>query len=144
MSTDSRIREKLKADILINNPDMLPKFNSNYSFLDFLVDKIHSIYPMMQQLKEEGKPEHAIVELCLEELTKEFRPSKFRYVTDLMQAEFPEDYERLKKLGVLTFECVNVIEKCTPVFDTFQFSEATKDNRFLRYAIIAALHEHLN
>ena len=144
MSTDSRIRERLKADILVNNPDMLVKFNSTYSFLDFLVDKVHAIYPIMQQMKEEGRPEHAIIELCLQELTKDLRPSKFQYVSELMQAEFPHDYERLKKLGVLSFECVNVVEKSAAAFETFRFSEETRENRFLRYAVIVILHEHFN
>ena len=83
-------------------------------------------------------------ELCMEELTKQIRPSRFNYLKALLEEEFSNEFERLEQAGILTTELINMITVCDMVFDEMRFSTENEDNRNLRYAIIGAMHEYLN
>jgi len=138
------LMEKLRAYIAGNNPDLLVSLQGNFSVTQYLEDKVALAMPMVEQLIAEGKPSYIIEELSMNELTADLRPSKFNYIKNILEEEFADDYKRLAETGVLTYEIINLIETCKEVFETFEFSEANEDDRFLRYAIIAELHDYLN
>ena len=141
---ESILLEKLRAYIVINNPDLVEQLQAKYSVTQFLEDKVTTVMPMVVRLTAEGKPAHVIEELSLNEMTKELRPSKFNFIQNVLETEFEADYKRLFAMGVLTCETVNILISCKDIFESYAFSEANKDNRFLRYAIIAAIHDYLN
>ena len=136
--------EKLRAYILVNNPDLAVKLQADYSVTQYLEDKVMSVTPLLEGLLLEGKPGHIIEELCLLEMTTDLRPSRFNYIKSIIEEEFIREYEQLLKTGVLTYECITLVKVCSGIFDNYDFSEATEDNRFLRYSIIAAIAEHFN
>lgn len=138
------LMEKLRAYIAGNNPDLLIKLQGGYSLTQYLEDKVSSAMPMAEELIAQGKPQHIIEELCMNELTSDLRPSKFNYIRNVLEEEFADDYKRLLNTGVLTYEIVNLIEACEGMFETFEFSETNEDDRFRRYAIIAEIHDYLN
>ena len=140
----SVLMEKLRAWITEHNPDLLLKLQGNFSVTQYLEDKVASVMPMVQQLLSEGKANYIIEELCVNELTADLRPSKFDYLKTVLEEDFPDDYNRMAESGVLTYELVNLIEACKEVFETHGFSEENEDNRFLRYAVIAEIHDYLN
>ena len=138
------LTEKLRAYIAGNNPDLLISLQGDLSVTSYLEDKVSSVIPMAQDLIGQGKPQYIIEELCMNELTADLRPSKFNYIKNILEEEFTDDYKRLVETGVLTYEIINLIETCKEVFETFEFSETNEDDRFLRYAIVAEIHDYLN
>ena len=138
-----KLREKLWAYIVHNNPDLMISLQEDYSVTNYLDEKIAGILPMVESLLAEGKPQYVIEELVLNELTAELKPSKFLYIRSVIEEEFPDDFKRLAEDGVLTYEVVNLIASCQDAFEAFDFSEETHDDRHLRYAIIALVHDYL-
>lgn len=139
----SVLMEKLRAYITEHNPDLLLQLQGNFSVTQYLEDKVVSVMPMVKELLSEGKANYIIEELCMNELTADLRPSKFDYLKTVLEEDFPDDYNRMAEAGVLTYEVVNLIEACKSVFETHGFTEENKDNRFLRYAVIAEIHDYL-
>ena len=135
--------EKLRAYITEHNPDLLLQLQGNFSVTQYLEDKVASVMPMVKELLSEGKANYVIEELCMNELTADLRPSKFDYLKTILEEDFPDDYNRMAEAGVLTYEVVNLIEACKEVFGTHGFTEENEDNRFLRYAVIAEIHDYL-
>ncbi|OKS85692.1 hypothetical protein [Mucilaginibacter polytrichastri] len=138
-----KLKEKLWAFIVHNNPDLMLNLQEEYSVTKYLEEKVNGIIPMIEALLAEGKPQYVIEELCLSAMTAELKPSKFLYIRSVIEEEFPDDFKRLQEDGVLTYEVVNLIEACQDAFEAFGFSEETQDDRHLRYAIIAQVHDYL-
>lgn len=139
----SMLKEKLWAYIVHNNPDLMVSLQEDHSVTRYLEEKIETIMPMVQQLLDEGKPQYIIEELCLNEMTAELKPSRYQYICSVLEEEFPQDYERLKENGTLTYEVINLIEACKGIFSDFDFNEDNEANRYLRYAIIGQVHNYL-
>lgn len=140
----SKLTEKLRAYILINNPELADQLHTDYSMSQYLEDKVIAVTPLLQQLLAAGSPEYSIEELCLNAMTQDLRPSRFQYIREVIETEFPQEYGQLVLKGVLTFEAIQILELCTSIFEIYGFSEETKSSRFLRYAVIVVLHQHFN
>lgn len=140
----SKLKEKLLAYILTNNPDLGMQLQSEYSITQYVEDKIMSIMPILEGWYGEGKPTYVIEELAVQAMTKDLRPSRFNYIKQIVREEFTDDYERLEKAGILTYEVINLVAACREQFETFGFTEESRDNRFLRYAVIVEIHNHFN
>ena len=137
------LKEKLWAFIVHNNPELMFSLQADYSVTQYLEEKISGILPMVESLLAENRPPYIIEELCLNEMTAELRPSKFLYIRSVLEDEFPQDFAQLKEAGILTYEVVNLIEQCSEIFESFNFSTENEENRHLRYAIIAQVHDYL-
>jgi len=138
------LKEKLWAFITQNNPDLMFTLQEGYSVTTYLEDKITKVMPMVMDFLAEGKEGHAIEELALLEMTKELRPSKFNYIKDVLASEFPSEHGKFREAGVLTYECINMIEACNDLYLSFDFSEANQKDIRLRHAIIARIHDYLS
>lgn len=136
--------EKLRAYILINNPDLVVQLQADYAVTQYLQDKILGVMPMVEKMLAEDKPSYIIEELCLNQMTTELRPSKFNYIQSVIEEEFKEEYQKLLETGVLTYETINLVESCKDIFESFEFSATNEDNRFMRYAVIAEIHSYFN
>lgn len=135
---------KLHDYIRDNNPDLLLILQEANRVTEFLSENVASVDELINQLVSDNKPLSTIEELCMEELTKQIRPSRFNYLKALLEEEFSNEFERLEQAGILTTELINMITVCDMVFDEMRFSTENEDNRNLRYAIIGAMHEYLN
>lgn len=138
------LKQKLRAYLQINNPDLLLKLEGEARLHSYLEDKISLVTPMLLSFIADGKPGYVIEELIMTELTADLRPSRFNYIKELLEEDFKDSYLNFLKAGVLTYESINLVEHCREAFDTFSFSEENEDDRLLRYAIIAKVHEYLN
>lgn len=127
-----------------NHPDLLLILQEENRLRDYLHENVASLDELIRHLVLEEKPTSQIEQLCLEELTKPLRPSRFLYLKEVLEEEFPAASERFRQHGVLTTELINLVTVCDEVFDEMNFSEETEDDRYLRYAITGALHEYLN
>lgn len=135
--------EKLHQYVTENNPDLLIALQEKGNVSGYLREKIAEIDLLVNELLAVGTPAYIIEERCMDALTKELRPSKFNYLISVLEEEFEADYFKLKGSGLLTYEVINLIENCKPVFETFDFTLENENNRYLRYAIIGALKEYL-
>ncbi len=138
------LKEKMWAYIVHHNPDLMISLQNDFSVTQYLEEKVNGVLPLVEKLQAEGRPLYAIEELCLEEMTKQLKPSKFLYIRSVLEEEFEDHYYRLKENGTLTSEIIDVINACKDCFESFEFSVETENNRHLRYAIIEQIHNHIH
>ncbi|MES2329801.1 MAG: hypothetical protein V4539_09380 [Bacteroidota bacterium] len=136
--------EKLHGYIIHNNLDLLISLQQEGKVSSYLQEKVATADELLSQLQSLNTPPYIIEEQCLEFLTKDLRPSKFNYLLAALEEDFETDYQRFKESGILTYEVINLIEACTPVFETLGFASANEDDRHLRYAITGAIKEYLD
>jgi hypothetical protein len=133
---------KLHQYITDNNPDLLITLQQEGSVSSYLREKVAAIDLLVNELLASGTPAYIIEERCMDELTKELRPSKYNYLISILEEEFEADYYRLKESGLLTYEAINILESCLPVFGTFGFIVENENDRHLHYAITGAVKEY--
>ena len=136
----NRLHEYLRQ----NNPDILFELEEKNAVTLFLTDRVNGLCDLLMQLEEENKPAYIIEEICMEELTREFRPSKYNYIIKILEEDFEWAHQLLQKAGTLVYEVANIIGYCQPVFESSQFSEENEDNRQLRYTVTGIISEYLS
>lgn len=134
---------KLLEYIRDNNPDILFALEADDKLRSWLYDKAYSAETLIQQLKNDKQPDYIIQETCLDEMTRDLRPSRYNYILNILETEFERDYEQLLHSGLLQHEIINMISYCNSTFDDLVFSEENENNQFTRYAITGALSEYL-
>lgn len=134
---------KLLEYIRDNNPDTLFVLEAEEKLGSWLHDRAYSAESLIKQLKNDKQPDYIIQETCLDEMTKDLRPSRYNYILNILEQEFEDDYLQLVQSGVLQQEVINMIGYCNSVFDDLRFSEENEDNRFTQYAITGAVSEYL-
>lgn len=135
---------KLHEYIQDNNPDLLLTLQEENRVTDYLHENVSSIDGLINQLVAENKPASLIEEVCMEEMTRSLKPSRFNYLKALLEDEFLTESERLNHAGILQTEIINLVAVCEPVFHELDFSDQNDNDPYLRYAIIGAVHEYLN
>lgn len=133
---------RLHQYITDNNPDLLITLQQESSVSDYLRGKIAAIDFLLNELLASGTPAYIREERGMDELTKELRPSKFNYLISILEEEFKTDYYRLKESGLVTYEVINLINICLPVFNALGFTAKNENDRRLRYAITGAVKEY--
>lgn len=78
----------------------------------------------------------------MEELTRDLRPSRFNYVKNLLEKDFESDYLHMKQSGILTWEIINLIGACEPIFEVFGFSETHKEDPEMHRAVADMISEY--
>lgn len=137
------LKEKLWTFIVHNNPDLILNLQQDFSLTDYLEQKVFNIQPLVSQLLAENKPGYIIEELCMAELTKDLRPSKFNYIRGVLEEEFDLDFLRIKESGLLTYEIINMISESETVFEMLGFTEDNEQDRMLRYAIAGTIRQYM-
>lgn len=135
---------KLYQYILQNNLDLLIALQEKGNVDSFLKEKMSSIKTLLNQLINENSPAYLIEERCMDVLTQDLRPSKYTFLTSVLEEEFESEYSQLKENGILPYEVFNLIKICNPVFEGIGFSRANENDRNLRYAIIGAIQEYFS
>lgn len=133
---------KLHQYILHNNLDLLITLQEEGNVESYLKEKVLSIDTLFLELIAEDVPAYLIEERCMDVLTQDLRPSKYNFLTSVLEEEFQSDYIPLKENGTLSFEVINLIESCNPVFETIGLTENNENDRHLRYAISGIIQEY--
>lgn len=137
------LKEKLWQYIVDHNPDLMFDLQEAYTVSKYLEDQVATVLPFAEEQMQAQIPDYIIQEQCMEQLTAPLKPSRFLYIKNVVEEEFPSDFERLREDGTLTYEVINMLQVCKEVFEAFDFSVENEDNRHLRYAIIAEVHDYL-
>ena len=135
---------KLHSYMLQQHTDLLIALQEDHRLSHYLGSKVDSVSQLIAQLQTEGRPGYVIEALCLEELTRDLRPSRFSWMRELLETEFPEAYRNMERSGILTYELINLTGACEPIFEIFRFGEDTEDSRQLRYAVMGMAAEYLD
>jgi hypothetical protein len=67
----------------------------------------------------------------------------WNYMRELLETEFEKPYKRMRDSGILTYELINLIGACEPIFEVFAFGEETEDSSELKNAITGMIAEYL-
>ena len=126
-----------------NNPDLLVTLEEENRVTDYLHENVATIDGLINQLLGDSKPKSVIEECCMEEMTRQLKPSRYNYLKAVLEEEFPGEFERFMHTGLLQREIINLISVCDPVFHEMDFSEENDNDRYLRYAVVGAVHEYL-
>lgn len=137
------LTQKLWTYIVQNNPDLMIRLQENHAVTGYLEEKVNAVLPLAEQFLQEGQPQYIIEELCLNAMTEDLKPSRYLYISSVLEDEFPKDYTRMKGNGMLTYEVINLIEACKDIFTGFDFNSENEESRHLRYAIIGQVHDYL-
>ena len=133
---------KLYEYIKENNPDLLMQLEEEGGVTEYLSDKVDAVNAIISQQDKE-QPTYIVETTCMDVLTQDLRPSKFNYISSVLEEEFGTTYQQSQESGTIRFEVINLINKCHSVFDDLNFSEENEDNQFLRYCIIGTISEYL-
>ncbi|SDF45154.1 protein of unknown function [Mucilaginibacter pineti] len=134
---------KLYSYLLDNHLDLLIALQEDHRLTHYLETKVGSVKELYEGLQAESRPAYVIEALCLEELTRDLRPSRFEYMRSLLEQEFESEYQHMADSGILTYEVISLIGACEPVFEVFSFSEDNEDDKELKYALIGMIAEYL-
>jgi len=139
----TQLIRQLHNYLLQNHTDLLIALQEEHRLEPYLRQKVDSLGDLLAQLQEEKRPLYVIEALCLEELTRDLRPSRFNYMRELLETEFEKPYQRLRDSGILTYELINLIGACEPIFEVFAFGEETEDSDQLKHAVMGMIAEYL-
>jgi len=137
------LKEKLWTYIVHNNPDLILNLQQDFAVTQYLEEKVNGIQFLTSQLLAENKPRYIIEELCMTELTKDLRPSKFNFICNILEEEFEQDFLRIKESGLLIYEIVNLISESETVFETLGFTEINEQDQMLHYAIAGTIRQYM-
>lgn len=135
--------KQLHSYLLQNHTDLLIALQEDHRLTHYLEDKVDSVSEILEQLQAEQRPAYVIEALCLEELTRDLRPSRFNYVRELLEEEFEEEAARMAGSGILTYELINLIGACEPIFEVFSFGTENEERKELKYAVMGMIAEYL-
>jgi hypothetical protein len=138
-----QLTNKLHSYLVHNHLDLLISLQEDHRLTHYLEDKVDSIRDLCEELQAQNRPASVIEALCMEELTKDLRPSRFKYMRALLQDEFEADYRRISAGGMLSYEVISLTGACEPIFEVFAFGEEHEDSKALRSAIINMVTEYL-
>ena len=138
------LKEKLWFYIIHNNPDLMFTLQEDYSVLDYLNEKISSVKSILDEMLSDGTPKYIIEEICLNVLTEDLKPSRFLYIRSLLSHEFEKTYAAFQESGILTYEVINLMESCRPIFETIGFTKENEEDPTLRNALIGQIADYLN
>lgn len=139
----AQLINKLHSYLVQNHLDLLISLQEDHRLSHYLEHKVDSVMDFCEALQAESRPVYVTEALCMEELTRDLRPSRFEYVRTLLEEEFEANYRRMSASGILTYEIINLIGACEPIFEVFGFGEESGDSRELKYAVMGMIAEYL-
>jgi hypothetical protein len=139
----NQLIKQLHNYLLQNHTDLLIALQEEHRLEHYLSQKVASVADLLTQLQENKRPPYVIQALCMEELTRDLRPSRFNYMRELLETEFEKPYQRMLQSGILTYELINLIGACEPIFEVFAFGEETEDSDQLKYAVMGMIAEYM-
>ncbi len=94
--------KKLSEYIRENNPDLLIRLREDGKEKEYLSDKLNTINALIDQ-EEKELPGYILEQKCMDILTEDLRPSRFNYISLLLEEEFGTKYQQFQEAGILKF-----------------------------------------
>ncbi|MCV9926306.1 DUF1896 domain-containing protein [Flavobacterium sp. LS1R49] len=141
---ENLLKEKLWFYIIHNNPDLMFTLQEGYLVTDYLNEKVNGVLSIIEEMQADNIPAYIIEEICLNLLTEDLKPSRFLYIKNLLEEEFEESYSDFQESGILTYEVINLIESCKPIFETIGFTKENEEDPTLRNTLIGQIADYLS
>lgn len=138
------LTSKLHNYIIANNLDLLIELQQDGNVDSYLQEKVATAEELISQLLSDNTPSYIIEEQCLDFLTEDLRPSRFNYLLKVLEEDFETNYQQFREAGILTYETINLITACNPVFEALGFTSDNEDDKQLRYSITGTVKEYLD
>jgi hypothetical protein len=138
-----QLKERLWAHILVHNPDLSERLDQDYGILNYLEDKVNAVLPLAEQMLAEGRAEHAAIELSIDILTDDLRPSRFDYILLLLTEDHPSDYARFKAEGTVRYHVLQMTGVCKDIFDNLDFKEENMHSNLVYQSILIGMQGYL-
>jgi hypothetical protein len=124
-----------------NNPEVLIQLGEESKVTDYLLNKVGMVDSLINE--EDDQYGYILETACMDILTQDLKPSRYRYICNILEEEFEDYYEKSEATGLKKLEAINLLGYCKQVFDDFGFNEESEDNRWLRYLIIGSISEYI-
>jgi hypothetical protein len=136
----NKLQDLLLAYIRENNPDLLEQLLTDDALQAWVHDKINEVEMVLTQ----SKPFKAIEAESMEIMTADLRPNRIRYIRDLFEERFPDEYEQLITTGLLTYELVAMVALCQDLFEIYPITEDMEHAELDRQLVIKISEYLLN
>ena len=134
--------QKLLLYMQENNPELLIQLEEESRVKDYLLKKVGMVDSLINE-QDDDQPAYILETACMDILTLDLKPSRYQYISKVLEEEFEDYYEKLELAGLIKFEAINLLDSCKQVFDDFGFNTQSEDNWLLRYLIIGSISEYL-
>lgn len=135
--------DRFSAYVVDHHPELVMKSPVEYPLSRWIRERMAAVLPTLKFLQDKGTPEHVVIATCMDELTRDLRPSKADYLREVLVAEFPREQHTMVQAGTLTYNVVELIRHCDEVFRNFGFRESNVGSTLLRHAVIAEVADYL-
>ncbi len=135
----NKLQGLLLAHIRENNPELLFQLEKDDALHQWVSEKIQEVELVLSN----AKPTHLSEASFMKFFRTDLHPSRFRYVSDLLETEFTDVYERMLESGTLNYELVNMVSACHSLFEEMPLIE-DMDNPHLDHAVAGVIIDYLN
>ena len=111
----NRLQDLLLDYIREHNPELFQQLLRDDALHVWVLDKIKEVDMVLTQ----SKPFKAIEAGCMERMTADIRPNRIRYVRDLLEERFSDEYDQLLISGLLNYELVAMTSLCKALFEQY-------------------------
>jgi hypothetical protein len=122
-----------------NNPDLLMQLDEDDALHAWVIEKIHEVELVLGDAKARRVPDNEFMDL----MTVDLKPSKFHYMRDLLEDQFPEEFDQLLASGELRFEVIQMIGLCNHLFEAMPLREDIDENAQLDHAVKTVMTNYL-
>jgi len=141
---EESLKNKVYQYISENNPDLLLSLQENNKTTSYINKKVGEVGDLINELSAANTPAYIVEEVCMDALTKDLRPSKYNYISNILEEEFEFAYLQFKKSGTLLYEVLNLLNQCEPYFEALGFTEENEDKKELYYAVTGTIDKYLS
>ena len=138
------LTKKLVAYISNNNPEIFAELNEISLVSAFIEAKVTGVEHLWKQLAAGNTQTYITEEMCMAELTKDLKPSRYNYIMNILEEDFEFAHQQMLRSGTLQYEVINMIQCCEPVFESLKFTEGNEDNSHLKYAVTGIVSDYLS
>lgn len=142
-SIETILSQRLYQFLVDQSPDLLVRLQAERRVTTYIQEKVLSVASLWAALQQEQQHAYAIEAQCMQALTEDLRPSRYWYLSDILEEDFAETSDAWRDSGVRTYEIMNLLQLCQSAFLEYGFTQTTRDNRFLRYEIIGRIVTYL-
>jgi hypothetical protein len=137
------LKTKLCEYLTENSPDVIVALNKDNSLGEFLEKMVDSLGETPTELLSAGTPSYLVEEICMEDLTVGFRPSRFNYLSLQLEQEFSSTYASWLDKGSLQSNLLGLLQDCAPVFNNLGFHDEWEKDKDLQLEIIRMIQRSL-
>ncbi len=139
-----QLSERLNNYIRLDHPDLLIKLNAAGGLESWLIQQVSEVENDRQRMLAEGRSAAHTEDKCMELMTAALRPSRFHYISELLEEDFEWAYYRMRAEGILLEQTLKMLQLCGPVFGEFGFCTANERDPAIRKAASAVIRNYLN